>query len=199
MKYNDFEKHFQRPVFSRQDLLLHGLKVFDYQLSLWVKKGYLLKLKNGLYAFARDANRMNKEEVACLLYEPAYVSLETALSHYGFIPEIVYATVCVTTRTNRTFDNYFGHFIYRHLKKELFWGYASIGSQQGFYLLAEPEKALLDYLYLNLGRINSQADIENMRLNKDQLQQRLNKKKFRQYITAFGVKKLARWAPACLP
>lgn len=199
MKYNDLEKYIQRPIFSRQDLLLFGLTVFDYQLSLWVKKGYLLKLRNGLYVFAREMERLKKEEVACVLYEPAYISLESALSHYGFIPEMVYATVSVTARINRTFDNCFGRFIYRHVKRALFWGYKTVHTESGFYLLAEPEKALLDYFYLNLGHINSPADVDGLRLNTDQLRRHLDVARFKTYMAAFGVKKLERWASACLP
>ncbi len=199
MKYNDLKKYIQGPVFSRQDLLLHGLTVYDYQLSLWVKKGYLLRLKNGLYIFAGETDRVKKEEVACLLYQPSYISLESALAHYGFIPEMVYAQVCVTAKINRTFDNHFGHFIYRHVKKTLFWGYKSVFTENGGYLLAEPEKALLDYLYLNLKTINSPADIEAIRLNKAQLQEHMDEERFRKYLAVFGGKKLERWALTCLP
>jgi hypothetical protein len=112
---------------------------------------------------------------------------------------MVYAHLCVTARTNRTFENYFGRFIYRHLKKALFWGYKAVPTEHGFYLMAEPEKALLDYLYLNLGRIRSQADMDGIRLNYDQLRQHLDGNKFREYLAAFGVKKLERWALTCLP
>lgn len=199
MKYNDLKKYIQGPVFSRQDLLLHGVTVYDYQLSLWVKKGYLLRLKNGVYVFAGEAERIKKEEVACLLYQPSYISLESALAHYGFIPEMVYAQVCVTAKINRTFDNDFGHFVYRHIKKTLFWGYETVATENGVYLLAEPEKALLDYLYLNLKAINSPADIAAIRLNKDQLREHVDEERFRKYLAAFGGKKLERWALTCLP
>lgn len=199
MKYSDLEKQIQSPVFSRQELLLHGLTVYDYQLSLWVKKGHLLRLKKGLYVFAREAGRLRKEEVACLLYPPAYISLESALSHYGFIPEVVYACTCVTARTNRTFDNAFGRFVYRHVKQSLFWGYAPVATESGVYQMAEPEKALLDYLYLNLGAINSRADVEGLRLNRDQMKRHLDVNRFRRYLSAFGIKKLEQWATACLP
>lgn len=63
MKYRDLEKQIQSPVFSRQELLLHGLTVYDYQLSLWVKKGHLLRLKKGLYVFAREPGRRGRPSV----------------------------------------------------------------------------------------------------------------------------------------
>ena len=199
MKWHDLENTIQSPVFTRQDLLLNGLKIYDYQLSLWVKKAYLIRLKNGLYAFARDIGRLKGEEISHLLYQPAYISMESALSAYGFIPEMVYAYISVSPKINRTFDNYFGHFIYRHIKKELFWGYKAVQTQYGLYLEAEPEKALLDYLYLTLANINCQEDIESLRLKRDQLKQHLNYDKYRKYLSAFNIKKLEKWALKCLP
>lgn len=199
MKYNDLTATIKTPVFSRQDLAIHWLKAHDYQFSLWTKKGYLLRLRNGLYAFARDADKIQPEEVAYSLYQPSYISLESALSAHGLIPEIVYTHTSVTARGNRRFDNHFGGFIYRHIKKALFWGYMPVRTDTGFYLMAEPEKALLDYLYLNLGGIRSQADFDAIRLNPDQLRDQLNPDKFRTYLSAFNIKKLTRWAGQCLP
>jgi hypothetical protein len=40
MKYNKLSAAIKSPVFSRNDLALAGHKALDYQLSLWVKKGY---------------------------------------------------------------------------------------------------------------------------------------------------------------
>ena len=146
MKYEELLKIIQAPYFSLSNHLLDGQKLFDYQISLWVKKGNLLRLRNGIYAFAKDKENIKGEEIAALIYEPSYLSMESALAWYGFIPEMVYAYISVTARINRRFTNYFGTFIYRHIKPELFWGYTEIKTQHGRYLIAEPEKALLDYL-----------------------------------------------------
>lgn len=199
MKYRDLEIKIRQPTFTRQDLLLQGLTIYDYQLTLWVKKGYLIRLKRGVYAFAKDVAQLRGEEIAHILYQPSYISMESALALYGFIPEMVYAFVSVTSKINRTFDNYFGRFIYRHIKSGLFWGYEPVETRHGIYLIAEPEKAVLDYLYLNLAVINRQADLESMRFNRDQLKQKLNEQKFRKYLDAFKIKKLEKWALKCLP
>jgi len=199
MKYQDLTAAIDAPMFSRQDLSIHWLKVYDCQFTLWIKKGYLVRLRNGLYAFARDVDRIKREEVAHLLYPPSYISLESALSFYGFIPEMVHANTSVTARINRRFDNCFGGFIYRHIKNSLFWGYAPMTTENGVYLLAEPEKALLDYLYLNLAGLRRQADFDAIRLNYDQMSDHLDADKFRRYLAAFGVKKLKNWALKCLP
>ena len=198
MKYQDLTSLIKIPIFSKNDIVLAGGKIFDYQLTRWVKKGYLLKIKNGIYVFKRDYKKIKGEEIAAAIYQPSYLSLESALSAYGFIPEMVYAYVSVTGKINRTFDNDFGHFIYRHVKSELFWGYREVKTDTGRYLIAEPEKALLDYLYLNLSKINSESDFENLRFNEDQLRETLNREKFEKYLQAFEIKKLKRWANRCL-
>lgn len=198
MKYEDLALLIKTPIFSKNDIVLAGGKIYDYQLTRWVKKGYLLKIKNGIYIFKRDYEKIKGEEIAATLYQPSYLSLESALSAYGFIPEIVYSYVSVTGKTNRIFDNKFGHFIYRHLKTELFWGYREVRTDTGRHLIAEPEKAILDYLYLNLSKINSESDFENLRFNEDRLHETLNREKFLQYLQAFEIKKLKRWANMCL-
>jgi len=198
MKYTDLLLSIKTPIFSKNDILLAGKKMYGYQLTQWVKKGYLLKLKNGIYAFVKDYEKIKGEEVASALYQPSYLSLESALSFYGFIPEMVYAFISVTGKINRTFNNKFGHFIYRHIKSELFWGYREIKTDNSRYLLAEPEKAVLDYLYLNLSNINNTADFETIRFNVYQLKETLNREKFSTYLRAFGIKKLEKWAMQCL-
>lgn len=199
MKYNDLVAAIQSPIFSRNDLALAGHHIFDYQLSLWVKKGYLLRLKNGLYAFSREKEKLQGENIAFLLCQPSYLSLESALAWYGFIPEIVYAYTSVTARITRNFDNAFGRFIYRHVKSGLFWGYVEMKTDHGPYLMAEPEKALLDYFYLNLARLNNEEDFEHIRLNEEQMERTLDKDKLMKYLTAFGVKKLENLVRHCLP
>jgi hypothetical protein len=198
MKYNELTSAIKSPVFSRNDLALSGYVVFDYQLSLWVKKGYLIRLKNGIYAFRREMEQVRGEGVAFLLCQPSYLSLESALAWYGFIPEIVYAYTSVTARITRTFENDFGRFIYRHVKSDLFWGYREMKTEHGPYLLAEPEKALLDYFYLNLVRINTEDDFDSIRLNAEEMEKTLDKDKFIKYLRVFGGKKMEKWAGRCL-
>lgn len=198
MKYQDLVSSINAPFFSKNDILLAGAKVYDYQLTRWSQKGYIIKLKNGIYAFSKDYEIINGNEVASLIYQPSYLSLESALSFYGFIPEIVYAYVSVTGKTNRKFTNKFGNFIYRHIKSELFWGYREVKTENWRYLIAEPEKAVLDYLYLNMAKINSSDDFENIRFNYDMLGMTLDKEKFIMYLQAFGIIKMERWAAKCL-
>lgn len=192
MKYIDLKRLFKKPFFSNDDIRLFGLKVYKYQFSLWQKKGHIIQVKRGLYAFTEYKDQLSAFQLAQPIYSPSYISLESALSEYGLIPEFVPSTTSVTTRANRTFSNSFGSFYFRHLKQDLFWGYVSVTTQSGNYFLAEPEKAVLDYLYLNSRMIKNDADLEEIRINYDEFNQRIEKKKIFKYAQAYNNKKLIK-------
>jgi hypothetical protein len=65
-------------------------------------------------------------------------------------------------------------------------------------LLAEPEKALLDYLYLNLSKIRNETDFDNIRFNMDAIKEKIDADKFQKYLSAFGINKMKVWALRCL-
>lgn len=119
------------------------------------------------------------------------MSLERALSRYGLIPEIVYNCTSVTSKKTTTIKNSFGVFIFRSLKKELFFGYDKINDNGQVYFLAEPEKALLDYLYLNSAKINNKDDVEELRLNDASLKE-LDGQKIKEYLKIFNSRKLEK-------
>src|SRR3990167_4924333 len=192
MKYSQFRKLINKPYFNRQDLRLANFLVYDYQLSLWTKKDQLKQIKRGLYVFSDQVNELSTQEIAFLIYQPSYISLESALSFYSFIPDVVQAKTSVSSKTTRRFNNHYGAFIYQHLKPTLFFGYSSIKTEVGQYLLAEPEKALLDFFYLNLAKINNDRDIQELRLNHQILKEKLDQKKLLVYLKKFNNKKLAK-------
>lgn len=119
-------------------------------LTRWVKRGYLSKLRQDWYAF-RDlkGNPEMARYVAQRIYTPSYISLHYALSFYGIIPEAVTGITCVTSNRTTAYSNDFGHFSYQTVKPTLFFGFRQMPlSQHGSYLLAYPEKAIVDLLYL---------------------------------------------------
>jgi hypothetical protein len=109
--------------------------------------------------------------------------LETALRHYDFIPESVFGITSVTTQKTAQWQTTFGHFSYRTVKPSLFFGYAPMEGTPAF-LMAEPEKALLDMLYFN-AKLRETADFEGLRLNQDEIRQRLNPEKMAAYLALF--------------
>jgi len=131
------------------------------------ESSYFSKLKRGIYAFS--LNSPTKFEIANKLYKPSYVSFETVLSYYGVIPEIVYEVTSATTRQTRTFNIQNSIFNYLKIKKELFFGYQPKRIQGRIILIAEKEKALLDYIYLlSLKKrpLNERVDLEKIDTHK---------------------------------
>lgn len=192
MKYTQLSRIIKGPLFTRQDLRQRGWPVFGYQLTLWQKQGYIIKIKNGVYLFEDRLNEVVPEALAGTIYSPSYISLEKALSIYGFIPEIVYGITSVTSRTTRTFKNRVGEYTYRHLKPSLFFGYRETAG----YLLAEPEKALLDFLYFNRGRIKSREDLDDYRFNRQRILKGVSGKKLSHYLARFKdekMQKIVKW------
>jgi predicted transcriptional regulator of viral defense system len=183
MRYQQLEKEISKPFFSSTDVLLGNLKVYNHQLSDWTKKGYLERVKRGFYIFSNQRKDVDAREISFHLYNPSYISLESALSYHGVIPEIVYSLTCITTRNNRKFTNSFGNFIYRNIKPSLFFGYKVVETKNSKYLLADPEKALLDYLYLNSTDENG---FDELRINKEGI----DKDKLLIYAKEFNSKKI---------
>ncbi|MFA5355132.1 MAG: hypothetical protein WC302_00115 [Candidatus Paceibacterota bacterium] len=131
------------------------------------QNSYFLKIKKGLYIFAH--NLPNKFEIANKLYKPSYISFETALSFYGIIPENVYSIISATTKQTKSFSVQRSFFDYIKIKKSLFFGYQPQKMRGVNVLMAEREKALLDYIYLLSLRkkdLNDRVDLSKIDDNK---------------------------------
>ena len=128
------------------------------QLSRWVRARKLIRIHKGWYTLANAYRRINIDNfvVACVTNAGSYVSMQSALSHHGMIPEHVPETTCVTTGRPKVIDCPFGRLSYRHLKQGAFWGFeATADSTAGQHAwMARPEKALLDLVYLSPGGVD---------------------------------------------
>jgi len=166
---------------------------FDLRrLNEWQAKGYVKMLRRGHYVFTNLAtNESILFLIANKIYTPSYVSMEMALSHYNLIPEAVYGVTSVSSRKTNHFQTDFGEFIYRHLKPQLMFGYrlSRYGTQN--FKIAEPEKAILDYFYLNTS-LSTAEDFSGLRFNGDAFKEQTNKVKLQNYLIAFANKRLER-------
>jgi predicted transcriptional regulator of viral defense system len=106
-----------------------------------VKKGLLSRLRKGLYA--SFFNTLDDFEIANRLYPPSYISLETALSFYGMLSGFPYLITSVTFRKTKRIETVNKEFEYVHIQKEFFRDY----EKQNNFLIALPEKALIDEVY----------------------------------------------------
>jgi predicted transcriptional regulator of viral defense system len=185
MNYLSFEKAFREfPVFSIRDIKKRFPGIDSRRLFEWQKKGYLHKIRRGYYCFYEN---IRDEKflffTANKIYSPSYVSMESALAYYSFIPERVFVTTSITTRNTASYDTSIGEFSYSHFKSVLFFGYRLIQENRVVIKMAEPEKAILDYFYLN--RLNSIVEIEEMRFNEIQVKENLDFQKLRKYQNIF--------------
>ena len=115
--------------------------------------------------------------IANKLYQPSYISLETALSHYRIIPEIVYSITSITTKATRKFDTQIGAFSYQRIKINAFTGYRAVEIDRYKVFFAEPEKALCDYLYF--------VDLKKISLNDRLNLKKVNRKQLIEYAKLF--------------
>jgi predicted transcriptional regulator of viral defense system len=177
-------------VFSFEDILSffpneerNTLKKSIYR---WKEKGWLCSLKRGLYEITYPKDFIIPDmHIANHLYSPSYVSLETALSNYSIIPQVSMAVTSITTKPTRRFKNKHGLFIFRTVKPEIFTGYC-VEKQGNFdILVAEPEKALVDFLYFKTYR-SKRIDIDEERLDRRVIS-RLNKKKIDRYAKLYNM------------
>lgn len=186
MNLLDFLGRFRKtPAFSVREVeqLYPGFE--RENLLNWQKRGQIVRIRNGWYSVAgRIATEEHLYWVANKIYSPSYVSLETALAYYGWIPEAVFTVTSISTRKTQIFDTPVGHFRYSSVKPSLFFGYRLLMPEGFGTKIAEPEKALLDFLYLR-PKITTIADFEALRLNIDQMRNDIDREKLEAYCSLF--------------
>lgn len=132
--------------------LLRGYAKPRDRISALLANGSLIRLRKGLYALGARYRRapLSRELLANLIYGPSYVSLDYALSHYGMIPERVADVTSVTTGERRSFATPLGVFTYHPLPPHRYApGIQWLGEGATRYLLASPEKALVDKVWMD--------------------------------------------------
>lgn len=155
------------PVFESSLLFAGNVdpKLIRIQLSRWVKTGKIYQLRRGLYSIAPPYQKTPPHPflVANHLQKASYVSLQSALSYYGLIPEVVNKITSVSTGRPERLETPLGTYEFRHFKTEFLFGYqmVELGGQSAF--VATPEKALLDLIYLQPGG-ESTAYLKELRL-----------------------------------
>lgn len=136
------------------------------QLDRWVKTGRVVMLRRGVYLVPPPytMHQPHSFRLANALRRASYVSLQSALAYYGMIPEHVPVTTSVTTNRAEEVGTTVGRFTFRHVKKDMFFGYSEVEVSPGSRcLLATPEKALVDLLYLTPGS-DAPGWLEELRL-----------------------------------
>lgn len=124
------------------------------QLDRWVKSGKIAQLRREVYQLQKPYCTMLPHPflTANVLRRASYVSLQSALSHYGMIPEHVPVATSITGGRPEDLDTSMGRFLFRHIQARNFFGFLEREIAPGqFARIATPEKALADLLYLDVG------------------------------------------------
>ena len=194
MKFDDLLAAVEdEPVFATGMLLVGDVDPLDVrkQLSRWVAAGKITQLRRGLYALASPYRKATAHPflIANRMQRGSYVSLQSALGYYDMIPEAVPTVTSVTTGRPAVYQTPLGTFLFRHIQMGWFRSYTrlDLGNQQTAFI-ANPEKALLDLIYLTPGGATREY-LEELRL---QSLDQLSLDKLSQLAQELGGPKLAQ-------
>jgi predicted transcriptional regulator of viral defense system len=188
IKLRDSLKDFT--VFSLHDILQVDPAFHRRRLNDWQNKEYIKKVIKGFYIFSDLALNENVLfEIANKIYKPSYISLESALSYYDLIPESTYGVTSVSTRRTYKFTTSTAEFSYKTIRLDLYFGYFIQAYNQKSFKIAFPEKAILDYLYLN-PHLKNEKDFESLRVNPGIFFEKIDTKKLMDQLKIFSQKSL---------
>lgn len=157
--------HFK--VFSITDVKKAFPQFDSRRLTEWAAKNYITKIINKWYVFNEiPLDDFLLTRISNCIYQPSYLSLASAMSFYQLIPEGVFTNQSVTSLKTKLYNTVIGRFEYRNMKPSLFFGYTILHQNGLPVLIAEKEKALLDYFYLTPS-LRSKKDMVSLRLNKE--------------------------------
>jgi predicted transcriptional regulator of viral defense system len=122
MNFQQFRSAFQSyPIISRIEIEKVYPGFDPKNLVHWQKKQYLQRIRNSWYRLKEtplDSDTLFF--ISNQIYQPSYISLETAMSHYGFIPEGVFKVTSVSTLKTNDFQTAIGNFGYQNIKPSLY-------------------------------------------------------------------------------
>lgn len=123
-------------------------------LTRLVNRNILRRVRRNLYEVAiRPSDIL---EISNVIYQPSYLSFMYCLGTLGIIDQIPYEIEFATPKKTKRVEMRGRSVVFRKIKRELFFGYLLKDKM----FIAEPEKALLDTLYLaskGLAELNKEA------------------------------------------
>lgn len=136
--------------------------------------GLVKRLMKDVYVVANREFRL--DQIATLICQPSYLSLETILHQYGVINQPPYGMTLVTTRRTKKLTLGGVECWYSQIKAGLWWGFED---RDGVWQ-AELEKAMVDMWYLK-SRGARQFETDEWYTTP------INKKRLRRYLKRAGL------------
>ena len=125
---------------------IFGLKnenTIKHLLASLDQQKIIKRIKRGRYLFLFSDKKPTDFAVANNIMIPSYISLESALSYYGFLDQFPYRITSITLAKPRRFKIDKKEFVFSKIKKEYFKDFIRIDD----FLIASKEKAVFDYFY----------------------------------------------------
>jgi len=194
VNYIEFkDKMFDLACFSNDQVYSWHPSFDRNNFSRWINRGLLIRLRQGYFTFPEYKGKPDYARYfANRIYRPSYISLHSALSFHGIIPESVIQITSVTSLKTAYFVNPFGEYSYKTIRKELMFGYILKAMSDGRVLqIADQEKALIDLLYL-YPQYCTAEDMLDLRLDEEYLQNDMKKSLLQDYISRFKSKILEK-------
>ena len=155
-------------LFTGSDASRYGL------MKRALKSGEIIRLRRGIYCLSKKHQRreINLFNLSQQLYGPSFISLESALSYHGWIPEGVFSTTCVCMKKSLSFKTSLGSFNYSHVPAVVFYeGVERVEENSDAYFMAHPWKALCDYVYIYKKQCTSiDLLIKSLRIDRQEIQ-----------------------------
>jgi hypothetical protein len=114
------------------------------KLNYYVRTGRLQNPRKGIYC----KSNYNRQELACRIFTPAYISSEYVLCQAGVIFQYD-SRLTVVSYLSREIEIDHKIFSFRKIKNELLISSQGIEQKGNILTIAKPERAFLDMLYLN--------------------------------------------------
>ena len=188
-----------RGVFTRPEVACWIGGSPDRQFSLLKRAmaaGEVVRIHRGLYCLATKYLRQKIDPLvlAQRIYGPSYISLETALSYHGWIPEAVYAVTSTSLDRSREFDTPMGRFSFTRIPQKTFYAEViRVEKEGGGFLLASPLKALADYVYAHRCDWNSARPVvESLRVDESSLAA-VDPASFERLLANYAAKRVRRF------
>jgi len=146
------------------------LKKRVYELK---KNGWLIPLRRGLYFISDISSRgfvnISPVVIASAFNKDSYISLDSALNHYGLFEQMLRTVSSVTNLKSKKYV--FQKNTYRYLKinKKLYFGFKTENIEGYYAKVADLEKVILDYLYFKNDTYSIDLLLEKLQKAKDRI------------------------------
>jgi predicted transcriptional regulator of viral defense system len=140
----------------RDVLEINNRRTFEQTVKRLEEENILTKIERGKYL--KTNSNYEKFEIAQFIYNPSYISFETALSYYGLINQLPFEITSATPKkgVEKEFEGQL--YSYQHMQKELYIGF----KKEEEYLIALPEKAIFDQIYISIAGNKSENIIKEI-------------------------------------